>query len=547
MPFTPRHRSFHAPQHSLGGFSTSSEDTYYQPEHDHDHHIHDNDKVHGHGQGQGHVNAHVNGPGNLNGNGNNGDSYPEVFGDFEKIRSIGEIAVPVSKTNTHTNVNTHTNFDVNGDISTNFNINTRPDDAADAAAAAAIRGLFPNLSHDIHEQHPRNRNRCGSEIDPYSPSRPRLSLRARLRHFTWAWYTLTMSTGGLALLIAAQPHSFTGLKTIGLIVYSVNIALFVLVTSAITARFILFRETLVQSVTHKREGFFVPTFFLSVATLITSTQRYAVPDPDDNPGGAVAPRSLLVAIQIAFWVYLFAATAVAVGQYSFVFSAHRFGLHTMMPTWILPIFPVMLSGTIASVIAKTQPKNEAVAITTAGLTCQGLGLSVAIMMYAHMVGRLMQSGLPDREHCPGLFMCVGPPAFTALAFLGLARGLPGDLDVDGDGFLDTSGIKVTAIIGAGYLWALSFWWFGIAVLAVLKKPPRYFHLGWWATVFPNTGFTLATISLGRAFQNDAVLWFGTAMSLCLLGVYLFVLFHHVKAVVAQDIMYPGRDEDVEDH
>lgn len=479
-PFTPRHRSFHAPQHSLGGLSTASEDTYYQPDH-----------------------------GTENG-------YPDVFGDFEKTRSIGQIAVPVSQTNT--------------------NINTRPDANRDLP-------LTPSRPHDVSLPPPAP---TSPPIGPYSPSRPYLPIRARLAHFTWAWYTLTMSTGGLALLIASQPHTFRGLKTIGLVVYSLNIALFVLGTSALTARFVLFPGTFLKSITHKREGFFVPTFFLSVATLITSTQRYAVPDPDDGTG-AVAPRSLLWAIQIAFWVYLVAATAVAVGQYSFVFSAHRFGLHTMMPTWILPIFPVMLSGTIASVIAKTQPKNEAVAITTAGLTCQGLGLSVAVMMYAHMVGRLMQSGLPDREHRPGLFMCVGPPAFTALAFLGLARGLPDDLDVDGDGFLDTSGIKVTAIIGAGYLWALSFWWFGIAVLAVLRKPPRFFHLGWWATVFPNTGFTLATISLGRAFQNEAVLWFGTAMSVCLLGVYLFVLFHHVKAVVVQDIMYPGRDEDVEDH
>jgi C4-dicarboxylate transporter/malic acid transport protein len=374
---------------------------------------------------------------------------------------------------------------------------------------------------------------------------PRLDFRSRLEHFTWAWYTLTMSTGGLSLLIYAQPHQFPGLRQIGLAVYIINLVLFVLVTSALVSRFCLFRGTFTRSLTHPREGFFFPTFFLSIATIITSTQRYCVPEDPVLAKELTGP--LLWVIQVAFWLYVGVTTSVAVGQYSYVFSAHSFGLQSMMPTWILPIFPIMLSGTIASVIAGTQPPEFAVAITVAGLTCQGLGIAVAFMMYAHMVGRLMQSGLPNREHRTGLFMCVGPPAFTALAFIGMARGLPENFEHDMDGFWDARIIDTMGLVGAGFLWALSFWWFGIAVLAVVQSPPRHFHLGWWAVVFPNTGFTLATISLGSAFRSDTILWFSTAMSILLVLTYLFVLFHHVRAVIVQEIMYPGKDEDVEDH
>ncbi|KAK3903191.1 voltage-dependent anion channel-domain-containing protein [Staphylotrichum tortipilum] len=375
--------------------------------------------------------------------------------------------------------------------------------------------------------------------------RPHLSIRQRLAHFTWAWYTLTMSTGGLSLLIRAQPHQFPGLRQIGLAVYAINIALFVLVTSAQAARCVLFPGTFTRSLAHPREGFFFPTFFLSLATIITSTQRYCV--PEDPEVARATSAGLLMVLQVAFWIYVVATTVLAVGQYSFVFAAHSFGLQTMMPTWILPIFPVMLSGTIASVIAASQPPAAGVPIVVAGLTCQGLGLAVAFLMYAHMVGRLMQSGLPNREHRTGLFMCVGPPAFTALAFIGLARGLPEGFDHDMDGVLDTAIVETMGVVGAGFLWALSFWWFGIAVTAVIQSPPKDFHLGWWAAVFPNTGFTLATISLGSAFQNEPVLWFATVMSIVLVITFFFVLYHHVRAVIKQDIMYPGRDEDVEDH
>lgn len=221
-------------------------------------------------------------------------------------------------------------------------------------------------------------------IDINDPNRPKLGLKQRLHHFTWAWFTLSMSTGGLSLLIFAQPHQFPGLRQIGLFVYIVNIIIFTCLCAAMVTRFLLHKGDFARSLSHEREGFFFPTFFLSIATLITSTQRYAIPEND---------TALTWAVNAAFWLYVIVTLMLAVGQYSFVFAAHSFALTTMMPTWILPIFPIMLSGTIASVIADTQPDETAVPIIIAGLTCQGLGISVSFMMYSHMVGRLMQAGM----------------------------------------------------------------------------------------------------------------------------------------------------------
>ncbi|KAL7754922.1 hypothetical protein ACKLNR_015262 [Fusarium oxysporum f. sp. zingiberi] len=377
------------------------------------------------------------------------------------------------------------------------------------------------------------------KVEMFDPNRPKMPLKQRMHHFTWAWFTFPMSTGGLSLLIFAQPHQFPGLLGIGMTVYIINIILFVAICSSMLMRFFFNPGDMAKSLTHEREGFFFPTFFLSIATLITSTQRYAIPDND---------TTLAWAIQVAFWSYVIVTLLLAIGQYSYVFAAHNFGLQTMMPTWILPIFPIMLSGTIASVVAETQPEIAAIPIIVAGLTCQGLGLSVAVLMYAHMVGRLMSAGLPNREHRPGLFMNVGPPSFTALALIGMANGLPKSLDPDMDGFLiDVGIIRTMALISGIFLWALAAWWWGIAIVAVVQSPPVYFHLGWWAMVFPNTGWILATISIGNAMGNEPVKWMGTGMSIVLICTYFYVLFNHVRAVIKQDIMYTGRDEDFNDH
>lgn len=395
-----------------------------------------------------------------------------------------------------------------------------------------------DIEKDLAGYPPEKGGHHDAAFDPFAPDRPMLKFKQRLNHFTWAWWTLIMSTGGLSLLIFAQPFQFPGLKTIGLVVYIINLILFFIVLSCLLARFFLFSGSFKQSLTHEREGFFFPTFFLTLATLITSTYRYAIP-PEDT--------QLNWGIQVAFWAYVVVTIMVAVGQYSFVFRCHNLEVRTMMPTWILPIFPIMLSGTIASVIADTQPENLSPSIVLGGLAAQGLGFSVSFLMYGHMVGRLMSYGLPGREHRPGLFMNVGPPSFTALAFIGMANGLPDNFDFDSNGVIDVHFIRQMALLGAVFLWGLSFWWWGIAVVAVISSRPKFFHLGWWASVFPNTGFVLATISIGKALNSQIILGFTVFMTACLFTTYFFVLYHNIRAVLKQEIMYPGRDEDVVDH
>jgi hypothetical protein len=56
---------------------------------------------------------------------------------------------------------------------------------------------------------------------------PRSSFRVRIRGFTFAWFTLCMATGGLAILLGRIPdaYRFTGLRTLGEIIFVIDLVL----------------------------------------------------------------------------------------------------------------------------------------------------------------------------------------------------------------------------------------------------------------------------------------------------------------------------------
>ena len=364
---------------------------------------------------------------------------------------------------------------------------------------------------------------------------------ARLEHFTWAWYTLPMATGGLALLLSpsSQPHTFTGLATIGKVVYIWDLLLFTLITLAITYRFLHFPGTLTSSLTHPTEYLFFGTSFLSLASIIACIARYGIP--------SCGPW-LITTYLVLFWLYFATTFIVAVGAYILLFTSPHLKIQDMTPAWDLPIFPVMLNGTIASVGASFQPPSQAVPMLVAGLTAQGLGFLISLLMYALYIRRMIQYGLPSPATRPAMFIAVGPPSFTSLALIGFAEAWPveayeffGPADPD----VVRSVLKIMSLATAVFIWSLAFWFFCVAVVSNLMVWRELeFKLNWWAYVFPNVGFTIAVIDVGKVLRSEGVKWVGSVMTILMVVLYLFILVSHVRAVVGRKILWDGRDEDV---
>jgi C4-dicarboxylate transporter/malic acid transport protein len=350
-----------------------------------------------------------------------------------------------------------------------------------------------------------------------------------------------MSTGGISLLLAVTPHRFNGLDTIGIIIFIFDILLFIIISAGMTSRFLLFPGSLKASLMHPTESLFFPTLWLSCATIISNISQYGV--PHTGPW-------LLTTLRIIFWIYCTITFISAVAQYNFLFTAVPYTLQSMTPGWILPIFPIMLSGTLAAILCITQPVKFILPILVGGLTFQGLGFMVSLFMYGNYIGRLMTAGLPSPSLRPGMFITVGPPSFTALALLGMAKAAQRVFpaynqiaSIDNPGIIGDV-LLITALLVAILLWTLGFWFFSLSLVSTIAgilDDWANFHLSWWSFVFPNVGFTIALISIGHALESQPILWIGSVMTVILVMTWLFVLVAHARAVATKAILWPGKD------
>ncbi|CBQ69627.1 related to Malic acid transport protein [Sporisorium reilianum SRZ2] len=386
---------------------------------------------------------------------------------------------------------------------------------------------------------------------PSPPSPPSESTRqphpflVRLEHMTFAWFTSCMSLGGMANLLIARIIDSSGLYYLGVALFFINIAYLLLLVTLQIVRYTCTRASVSYTLTHPIECCFVPTALLACATVINGFAGIV---------GGDASFAWEVVLRAAFWVYFVASFVVSLVCYTCLFARSEQSLHHMNPAWVLPIFPLMLCGSVASAVVPTQGELSALVMAICGLTCQGLGFTVSCMMYAVLLLRLMTVSYPPARARPGLFMNCGPPAFTILCLMGLSSemqrilpALPTPLPLPPTTY---ETLSIVALASSILLWAISAWFYMLTVSALVQvavearlRREMEFILAWWACVFPITGFAMATNEIGEALASRAVRGVAQGMVVWLAVVFVGVATMHVRAVWTRGIMWEGKDED----
>ncbi|OKL60622.1 hypothetical protein UA08_04082 [Talaromyces atroroseus] len=383
-------------------------------------------------------------------------------------------------------------------------------------------------------------------------SRQKVSLKDRLCQVSWGWFSISMATGGIAILLKNTPHKFHGLDTIGKIFFILNLVIFITVFLCLGLRFCTKPSALRESFDHPNESYFAGTCLLAVATIIIGSEIYGT--------DACGPW-LQVALRIVFWIY--AACSILEALFHNWYLYHR-SMASRQPfpiVRLLPSFPAMLAGTIASVIASNQPRNQALPIIICGVTLQGFGYIVSFFIYAEYTFFLNKKGLPSPPERPEMFIAVGPWSFTALALIGMAEEaiekFPSryiisyaDPSFTGDSSVTASTIVlVLATMVAIFLWTMAFFHLCVAIISLVAACRVFggpgmaaMSLTYWSMVFPNTGFVLATVRIGQVLQSEAVLWVTSVLTVLQVAVWLTVAAATIWAVGSRRMLWPEHME-----
>ncbi|CAK1362019.1 unnamed protein product [Cercospora beticola] len=393
---------------------------------------------------------------------------------------------------------------------------------------------------DVEKQTQNNNNNAtGHDRNDFLPNPPASAdFKDRIAHFTWPWFSATMSTGAIAVVIANTPNRFTGLQTIGKIFFIVDLFMFVVFNIAMGLRAFWFPRRFFASLHHPVEGLFFGSYWVSVSLILNAIQAYGVP----NCG-----PWLVSALRVLFWLYCAVVLVVGIGQYYALFQEERLKITDAVPAWIFPIYPLLVIGTMAGTMIPSQPEQAAFEMWIGAVMFQGLSWTVALMMYSLYTQRLMTSALPAPPTRPGMYVSVGPAGYTSAGLISLgtqASSVLPENTFNISALPDGDIVRVLGIVSGLFIVTFAFWFFCITTIAVIAGIRRmHFTLNWWAFIFPNAGLCLAIIQIGSALSSSAINGVASALTILLVIMWLITAVAHLRALWYGKIMWPGKDED----
>ena len=311
-----------------------------------------------------------------------------------------------------------------------------------------------------------------------------------IRQFTPNWFTVSMGTGVVALIVSEFPMLKALTWQLGTGLWYFNILLFVLFSVLYGLRWAFYPHEAKQIFQHPSMSLFLGTIPMALATILNGFLKYGQPIYGDT------------AVQIAQALWYADAVLALLVAWAVPFAMYRHQEHAlqqMTAVWLLPIVACEVAASSGGLLlGHLAADTHAVAILLGSYVLWGVSVLPAFAILTILMLRLVLHKLPEKELAVSSWLALGPIGTAALALLVLGHQAPTLMASLGLAQLGQL-FQQAGILASLILLGFGLWWLGIAVLTTLHhaKQDLPFNLGWWGLTFPLGVYTLAILTLAQ--------------------------------------------------
>ncbi|SDB92066.1 TDT family transporter [Acinetobacter boissieri] len=336
-----------------------------------------------------------------------------------------------------------------------------------------------------------------------------------VRHFTPNWFTATMGTGVVSLVISELPLFQQQMFVLGYLLWLFNILLFVTFSVLYTLRWFFFYHEAKLILKHSSMLFFLGAIPMGLATIINGTLKYGI---------ILFGDQVIVFAHTLWYIDAVIAVFVAIFVPAMMFTQQKHELHGMTAIWLLPIVTAEVCASSGGIlIGFTQDPLTALTLLIISYILWGISILPAFSILTILFLRMALHKLPDQQMAISSCLALGPIGTGALALLLLGKQSSHVFILNHlNSMSDT--IYAVSILGSLVLIGFGFWWLAIAIFTIYKQIGHQFkfNLGWWGLTFPFGVYTLAILELGKQLHFSGLIYIGYSFAYILITLWIFV-------------------------
>lgn len=337
-----------------------------------------------------------------------------------------------------------------------------------------------------------------------------------IRHFTPNWFTATMGTGVVSMILIQLPFAQSFLFTLATLLWQFNIILFSVFSVLYLLRWFLFPHEAKQIFNHPNMSLFLGAIPMGLATILNGFLSFGV--------GLYGEVAIHIA-QALWYIDVFLALAIAWIVPFCMFSRQNHQLHTMTAIWLLPVVACEVAASSAGMLVGHLPADlHSFHLLMGSYVLWGISVLPAFAILTILMLRMALHQLPEKEVAISSWLSLGPIGTGALGLLLLGQQV--QRVAPNVGFEQFANVfQALGVVGSLVLLGFGLWWLGLAILTTLRhaKTGIPFNLGWWGLTFPLGVFILALFNLGHQVEVVFLQYVAVALSILLLTMWGVVM------------------------